>query len=86
MSRGFVGELRAPGSRLANELSTADLQRGTRVRSEDLPADLALPVVMAQAPSERAEPGAFLGSAAGLAGAAALLALAGIAARRLVLR
>jgi hypothetical protein len=86
VSRGFVGELRAPGSRLANELSTANLQRGTRVRSEDLPAGLALPVVMAQAPSERAEPGAFVGSAAGWAGAAALLALAGIAARRLALR
>jgi hypothetical protein len=86
VARGFVGELRAPGSRLANELSSAELERGTRVRSGDLPAGLPLPAAVAQAPSGRAEPGAFLGSAAGWLGAAGLLALAGVAARRLALR
>ena len=43
VSRAFVGELRAPGPRLANELSAAELERGTRVRSEDLPAGLVAP-------------------------------------------
>jgi hypothetical protein len=86
VSRDFVGELRAPGSRLANELSIVELERGTRVRSEDLPAGLVLPAVVAQAPSERAEPGAFLGSAGGWLGAAALLALAAVATRRLARR
>ena len=83
VSRDFVRELRPPGPRLAADLSPAELERGTRVRSEDLPGGLALPAVVAQAPSERAEPGAFFGSAGGWVGAVALLALAGIAARRL---
>ena len=86
VSREFVRGLRAPGSRLATELSSAELERGTRVRSDDLPGGLALPAALAQAPSERAEPGAFLGSAGGWLGAAGLLALAVVAARRLALR
>ena len=85
VAREFVGELRAPGARLASDLSSADLERGTRVRSDDLPSGLALSAAVAQAPSQRAEPGAFLGSAAGWVGVAALLALAGVAARRFAL-
>ena len=86
VSRAYVGELRAPGSRLANELSAAELERGTRVSSKDLPAGLVLPAVVAQAPSGRAEPGAFFGSAGGWLGAVALLALAAVGARRLAHR
>ena len=83
VSRDFVRELRPPGARLAADLSSAQLERGTRVGSQDLPGGLALPAAVAQAPSERAEPGAFLGSAGGWLGAAGLLVLAGVAARRL---
>jgi hypothetical protein len=86
VAREFVGELRPPGARLAADLSAPELERGTRVPSRDLAAGLALPAVVAQAPSGRAEPGAFLGSAGGWLGAAALLALAAVAARRLAHR
>jgi hypothetical protein len=86
VSRDFIRELRPPGSGLASELSRADLDRGTRVRANDLPGGMALPAVVAQSPSERAEPGAFLGSAPGWLGAAGLLALAAAAARRLAPR
>jgi hypothetical protein len=86
VSREFVRELRPPGERLATEISSAQLERGTRVRSADLPGGEALPAALAPAPSERAEPGAFLGSAVGWVGAAALLVLAGAASRRLALR
>ncbi len=82
VSREFVRELRPPGARLAGDLSSAELERGTRVRAQELPGGLPLPAVVAQAPSERAEPGAFFGSAGGWLGAAALLALAGLLARR----
>jgi hypothetical protein len=86
VSRDFVRELNAPGPRIAAELSAAELKRGTRVRPADLPGGLGLPAAVAHAPSERAEPGAFLGSAAGWLGAASLLALAGVAARRVARR
>jgi hypothetical protein len=83
VSREFVGDLRPPGPRLASELSGTELERGTRVRAGQLPSGLALRTVVARAPLERAEPGAFFGSAAGWLGAAALLGLAGAAAHRL---
>jgi hypothetical protein len=86
VSRDFVRELLAPGPLIATKLSAAGLERGTRVRADELPGGLALPAAVAQAPSERAEPGAFLGSAVGWLGAASLLALAGVAARRVALR
>jgi hypothetical protein len=86
VSREFVRELRPPGPRIASELSAAALERGTRVRADDLPGGVALPAAAAPAPIERAEPGAFLGSAAGWLGAAGLLALAWVAARRVALR
>lgn len=86
VAREFVGELRQPGPRLAADLSSGQLERGTRVRPDELPSGLALRAVAAAGPSERAEPGAFLGSAPGWAGAAALLVLAAAAGRRLALR
>jgi hypothetical protein len=83
VSRDFVRELRPPGARLANDLSVKRLQRGTRVPAAELPAGVALPAAAAAGPAGRAQPGSFFGSAAGWAGALALLSLAGIATRRL---
>jgi hypothetical protein len=86
VSRDFVRELRPPGARLANDLSGSKIKRGTRVGAGDLPHGLVLPAVAGQAPVARAEPGAFLGNAAGWTGAIGLLALGAAAARRLALR
>jgi hypothetical protein len=86
VSREFLRGLHAPGPRIASRLSAAGLERGTRVRAGDLPGGVGLPAAASLAPGERAEPGAFLGSAAGWLGAASLLALAGVAGRRVALR
>jgi hypothetical protein len=81
--RAFVGELPAPGARLARKLTAAQLERGYRVTAAELGGDPALPVVAAGGPGERGEPGEALGSAAGWLGAGALVALACGAALRL---
>jgi hypothetical protein len=83
VSRDFVEKLQQPGPRLASSLTPAQLDRGARVSQADLPAGEALPATAAAGPSGRAEPGAFLGSAAGWLGVAALLAAATIGTRRL---
>ena len=85
VSRDFIEELRPPGPRLASDLSIAELERGVRVPPEDLRGGEPLPAAVDPAPSGRAEPGAFLGSAAGWLGVAALLAVAALGTRRLAL-
>ena len=83
VSRDFIEELRPPGPRLASSLSVAELDRGVRVPPSDLRGGEPLPAAVDPAPSSRAEPGAFLGSAAGWLGVAALLAVAALGTRRL---
>jgi hypothetical protein len=83
VSRDYIEELRPPGPMLASSLTPAQLERGVRVRRPDLPGGEALPVAIDPAPSHRAEPGAFLGSAAGWLGVAALLTVAIAGTRRL---
>jgi hypothetical protein len=85
VSRDFIEELRPPGPRLASALSLAELERGVRVPPSDLRAGESLPAAVNPAPSGRAEPGAFLGSAAGWLGVGALLAVVALGTRRLVL-
>ena len=85
VSRDFIEELRPPGPRLASELSVAQLERGVGGPPSDLRGGTALPAAVDPAPSGRAEPGAFLGSAAGWLGVAALLAGAALGTRRLAL-
>jgi hypothetical protein len=87
VSRDFIGALPAPGRRLAADLSDTQLERGFRVPAADLlQARAALPVGAAVGPSQRAEPGAVLGSQGGWLGALALLGLTGIVAVRIARR
>jgi hypothetical protein len=79
--RDFVGDLPAPGPRLATNLSSEELERGVRVPS----AGLSLPAASADV-ADRADPGDGLGGAAGWLGAAAAVALAAVGARRLARR
>jgi hypothetical protein len=79
--RDFVGELPAPGPRLATSLSSDELERGVRVPS----AAFSLPSASGDV-AERADPGSGLGDAAGWLAAAALVALAAVGARRLAQR
>jgi hypothetical protein len=77
VSRDFLTGLPAPGRDLARRLSEAELRRGVRVTSADLPADAALPARVAPGPARRAYPSddpVALGWIAGLALAAATLA------------
>jgi hypothetical protein len=85
VSRDFIEELPPPGPRLASELSAGELERGVRVPAAGLPAGETLPSAADPAPSGRAEPGAFAGSAAGWLGVAALLTVAALGTRRLTL-
>lgn len=77
MARDFIGELPAPGRRLAANLSTDELERGVRVRS----GGVTLPAASGDV-AKRADPGGGLGSAAGWLGAAFIVALAAVGARR----
>jgi hypothetical protein len=86
VSRDYVGDLPAPGPDLAAELTSDQLERGARVPGADLPAGFALPAAAADGAAERAAPGDAIGSPAGWIGAAALVALAGVATVRLARR
>jgi hypothetical protein len=79
--RDFVGELPAPGPRLAANLSSDDLERGVRVPS----AAFSLPSASGDV-AERADPGDGPGGALGWLGAAAVVALAAVGAVRLAHR
>jgi hypothetical protein len=81
VARDFIGELPAPGRRLAANLSSDELERGVRVRS----AGVTLPAASGEV-AERADPGGGLGSAAGWLGVALIVALAAVGARRLTHR
>lgn len=81
MARDFIGELPAPGRRLAANLSSDELERGVRVRS----AGVTLPAASGEV-AERADPGGGLGTAAGWLGVAFIVALATVGARRLTHR
>jgi hypothetical protein len=81
VARDFIGELPAPGRRLAANLSTDELERGVRVRS----AGVTLPEASGEV-VQRADPDGGLGSAAGWLGAASIVALAAVGARRLTHR
>lgn len=81
VARDFIGELPAPGRRLAANLSTDELERGLRVRS----GGVTLPAASGEV-AERADPGGGLGSAAGWLGVAAVAALAAVGAGRLARR
>ena len=80
MARGFIGELPAPGPRLAANLSSEELERGVRVPA----AGLSLPA--ASDVEERADPSSGLGSPAGWLAAVAVVALAAVGAGRLARR
>jgi hypothetical protein len=86
VSRDFVRELPAPGRTLAADLTADELERGVRVSGADLPAGFALPAGEAAGAAERAAPGEAIGGAFGWLGAAALVALAGVATSRLARR
>jgi hypothetical protein len=77
--REFIGELPAPGPRLATTLSTDELERGVSVPGA------AVPVPSAQV-AGRADPGGGLGTPLGWLACAAVVGLAGLAAGRLARR
>ena len=77
VSRDFLTGVPAPGPDLARHLSEAELKRGVRVTSPDLPAGAALPARVEPGPASRAYPSddpAALGWIAALGLAAAALA------------
>jgi hypothetical protein len=81
VARDFIGELPAPGRRLAANLSTNELEHGVRVRS----GGVTLPAASGEV-AQRADPGGGPGSALGWLGAAAVVALAAVGAGRLAQR
>jgi hypothetical protein len=82
VARDFIGELPAPGRRLAANLSSDELERGVRVPS----AGVSLPAASGDVAERANPPGGGAGSAAGWLGVAAVVALAAVGARRLTHR
>ncbi len=86
VSRDYIEELRPPGPRLASDaLAPPSSSAASACPGPDLPGGEPLPAAVDPAPSGRAEPGAFLGSAVGWLGVAALLVLAALGTRRAAL-